>query len=116
MPLWIAILNSFAGVVTAGFGVAAVIRPERFTPPNRVPSPSRFFPALYAARAVPLGIAVAVGVWIMPAGTPIVLLLGVAVAAQVIDILIGAAYRMWSLIGGAAFAGTCLAVALIALI
>ena len=109
------ILNSFAGLVTAGFGVAAVVRPGRFVPPNNPPSASRFFPSLYAARAVPLGIAVAIGVWISPPGSAITLVVIVALAAQVIDIVTGAAYRMWSLIGGAAFAGACLAVALITL-
>ncbi|MGH3690555.1 MAG: hypothetical protein ACRDT7_10400 [Microbacterium sp.] len=115
MLWWLAALNTAAALVTAGFGVAALARPALFAPPGQ--TPGRFYPAMYAGRAIPLGIAVAIVVWLpAPDPLPTVLLLGVAALAQVADVATGTVTRQWGLVGGATFGAVCHAVGAVALL
>ena len=82
MPWWLSLLNSSLGIISAGFGVVAVIRPQTPAPPGCGEPGRRFYPAMYAARSVPLGLLVAVVVWLAPAQQSTVLVLA-------------AAYREW---------------------
>ena len=59
MPWWLALLNSALGIMSAGFGVVAVIRPQTLDPSWDGESGERFYPAMYADRSVPLGVLVA---------------------------------------------------------
>ena len=68
---------------------------------------SRFCPAMYAGRAIPLGVAVAVAVWLAPAPSFLILLLGAAVVAQVADVLIGAVHRLPGMVAGGVLAVVC---------
>jgi hypothetical protein len=114
---WLALINSVAAIVTAAFGVAALARPNAFTPHGE--TTSRFFPALYAARAIPLGLGVAVAVWLPVTGmgaVALTVLLGVAALAQIGDIATGVVTRQPGLIGGAAFGALCHTAAAIVLI
>lgn len=54
----------------------------------------RFYPAMYAARSIPLGVLVAVVVWLDPAQSSTVLVLAAAAAAQLGDMLIGVVHRV----------------------
>ena len=62
---------------------------------------------MYAARAIPLGLAVAVAVWMAPTSTLLLFLLGVALLAQIGDAVIGATYRLPGMIAGAVFGILC---------
>lgn len=56
MPWWLAVLNSLLGVVSAGFGAVAVIRPQTLAPLlGHGGKGGRFYPAMYAARGIPFG-------------------------------------------------------------
>ena len=71
---------------------------------------------MYAARAIPLGLAVGVAVWLLPAPVVLLLLLGVAVLAQIADTVIGVVHRLPGMTVGAAFAIACHGAAIIALL
>ena len=94
MPWWLAVLNSLLGVVSAAFGAVAVIRPQTLAPPGHGGKGGRFYPAMYAARGIPLGVLVAVVVWLDPAQSSTVLVLATAAAAQFGDVLIGVVHRV----------------------
>ncbi|NYE94581.1 hypothetical protein FHU41_000802 [Psychromicrobium silvestre] len=106
MPWWVTFLNSLAGVVSAGFGAMSLARPRALAPHSQAHS-SRFFPAMYAARAIPLGLLIGVVVWLVPVPSGLLLLLGVAAVAQLADISIGISYRMWGMVAGASFGAAC---------
>ena len=82
MPWWLALLNSSLGIVSAVFGVVTVIRPQALAPAGHGGREGRFYPAMYAARGIPLGLLVAVVV------------LAVSAAAQLGDTAIGVTYRL----------------------
>ncbi|OLO69067.1 hypothetical protein BKH21_03105 [Actinomyces oris] len=94
MPWWLALLNSALGIMSAGFGVVAVIRPQTLDPSWDGESGERFYPAMYAARSVPLGVLVAAVVWLAPARPLTLLVLVAAAAAQLGDALIGVVHRV----------------------
>ena len=94
MPWWLALLNSALGIVCAGFGVGAVIRPQALAPSGYGGREGRFYPAMYAARGIPLGLLVAVVIWLDPAQSSTVLVLATAAAAQFGDVLIGVVHRV----------------------
>lgn len=94
MPWWLALLNSSLGIVSAGFGVVAVLRPQALAPPGPDGRESRFYPAMYAARSIPLGLLVAVAVWLDPARPLTLLVLAASAAAQFGDTAIGVMYRL----------------------
>ena len=54
----------------------------------------RTYPAMYAARSVPLGLLVAVVVWLAPAQQSTFLVLAAAAAAQLGDVAIGVVHRV----------------------
>ena len=94
MPWWLSLLNSSLGVVSAGFGVVAVIRPQTLAPSGGGEPGRRFYPAMYAARSVPLGLLVAVVVWLAPAQQSTFLVLAAAAAAQLGDVAVGVVRRV----------------------
>ena len=94
MPWWLSLLNSSLGVVSAGFGVVAVIRPQTLAPSGGGEPGRRFYPAMYAARSVPLGLLVAAVVWLAPAQPLTLLILAAAAAAQFGDATIGVVHRV----------------------
>lgn len=65
---------------------------------------ARLYAAMYAGRAIPLGLAVSAVVWIAPNGRVTALLLGVAVAAQIADVVAAVANRLTGMAVGAASA------------
>jgi len=98
MPWWLSLLNSSLGVVSAGFGVVAVIRPQTLAPSGGGEPGRRFYPAMYAARSVPLGLLVAAVVWLAPAESLTLLVLAAAAAAQLGDVAIGVVHRMLGMV------------------
>ena len=94
MPWWLALLNSSLGIISAGFGVVAVIRPQTPAPSGCGEPGRRFYPAMYAARSVPLGALVAVVVWLAPARPLTLLVLVAAAVAQLGDAAIGVVHRV----------------------
>ena len=94
MPWWLALLNSSLGIVSAGFGVVAVIRPQTLDPSGKGESGGRFYPAMYTARSVPLGALVAAVVWLAPARPLTLLVLVAAAVAQLGDAAIGVVHRV----------------------
>lgn len=116
MPWWIALLNTLAALASTGFGVAALFKPSLVAPRADENTPSGFYPAMYAARAIPLGLAVGIAVWLPSASPILLLLLGVAVLAQVGDAVIGILHRLPGMIAGAVFAVVCHGAAVLVLI
>lgn len=107
MMWWLALLNTLAALASVGFGIVALVKPSVIAPASDKTAPSRFYPAMYAGRAIPLGLAVGIAVWLTPTPTLLPLLLGVAVLAQIADIIIGATYRLPGMVAGAVFAVAC---------
>jgi hypothetical protein len=116
MPWWIALLNTMAAIASTGFGVAALVKPSLMAPAADGSASSRFYPALYAGRTIPLGVAVGIAVWLTAAPAFMLLLLGTAVLAQVADVMIGAACRLPGMIAGAVFAVVCHGAAILTLL
>ena len=94
MPWWLALLNSSLGIVSAVFGVVTVIRPQALAPAGHCGREGRFYPAMYAARGIPLGLLVAVVVWLDPARPLTLLVLVAAAVAQLGDVAIGVVHRV----------------------
>lgn len=107
MDWWIAALNTLVALAGAGFGIVALVRPGVLAPPSEAGAAHPFFAAMYAARAVPLGLAVGIAVWLTIASEAVRLLLGVAIVAQAADIVIGVASRRLGMAAGGAFAAIC---------
>lgn len=107
MPWWLTALNTLAALTSCGFGMAAVAQPALIAPSADGNAPSRFYPAMYATRAVPLGLAVGVTVWWAPTSAFLLPLLTVATLAQAGDIIIGTAHRLPGMVAGAVFATLC---------
>ena len=85
MPWWLALLNSALGIVSAGFGVVAVIRPQALAPSGPGGREGRFYP---------LGVLVAAVVWLEPARPLTLLILVAAAVAQLGDAAIGVVHRV----------------------
>ena len=64
MPWLLALANTIGGAGSAASAVAAVVRPPLLAPRDGTNRDDRFYPAMYAARSVPLGLMVAVVVWL----------------------------------------------------
>ena len=86
MPWWLALLNSALGIVCAGFGVGAVIRPQALAPSGHGGREGRFY--------VPRGVLVAAVVWLEPARPLTLLVLVAAAVAQLGDVAIGVVHRV----------------------
>lgn len=114
MPWWIASLNTLAALASTGFGIAALVEPGLLARASGVDVSSRFHPAMYAGRAVPLGMAVGIVVWLAPVSAASSILLGVAALAQVADLVIGAVHGLPGMIAGAGFAAACHVAAIVA--
>lgn len=127
MPLWLNVANSLMALGSAAFGVLALIRPEALNGPRGEGGAlgecggsdaradvegARLYAAMYAGRAIPLGLAVSAAVWIAPNGRAAAPLLGVAVAAQIADVVAAVANRLKGMAFGAAFAALVHAAAL----
>ena len=129
MPLWLSVANSLMALGSAAFGVLALIRPEALNGPRGGGralgecggsdvrgdvEAARLYAAMYAGRAIPLGLAVSAAVWIAPNGRAAAPLFGVAVAAQIADVVAAVANRLKGMAVGAAFAALVHAAALAA--
>ena len=125
MPLWLSVANSLMALGSAAFGVLALIRPEALNGPRGGGralgecggsgvrgdvEAARLYAAMYAGRAIPLGLAVSAA----PDERATALLLGVAVAAQIADLVAAVANRLKGMAVGAAFAALVHAAALAA--
>ncbi|WP_136192460.1 MULTISPECIES: hypothetical protein [Actinomyces] len=115
MPWWLALLNSVMGAVSVIAAAAALLRPGLLVPSGTGTDVDRFYPAMYAARAVPLGVVVAVIVWLTPLYPLTQLVLAVAALAQLGDVVIGVARRQPGMAGGAVVAAACHLAGLVAL-
>ena len=127
MPLWLSVANSLMALGSAAFGVLALIRPEALNGPRGGGrafggcggvrgdvEAARLYAAMYAGRAIPLGLAVSAVAWAAPDERATALLLGVAVAAQIADVVAAVANRLKGMAVGAAFAALVHATALAA--
>ena len=100
MPWWLTLLNSVAGAGSAGIAAAAAARPELIAPPGTDPS-ARFYPTMYAARAVPFGLLVTAVCWLASAYPLTPFILAVAALAQFGDAVIGGLRRLPGMAAGA---------------
>ncbi|MDR2974342.1 MAG: hypothetical protein LBV00_06470 [Propionibacteriaceae bacterium] len=108
------IINAIIGVGTAGMAVVSVIKPQLFSRSESVTSGEVHYTRMYAARAVPLGLAAG----LLPfwwSGAPVVTLLLVAAVAQVIDVVLNIRSREMGLLIGATVAATVHIVAAVAI-
>ncbi|WP_157777402.1 hypothetical protein [Nocardia terpenica] len=98
----LAVVNAVFALVSGGFAIAAALRPAMLAHGPATPAAS-LYAWTYAARAIPLTIAVVIlpilGDW--PGLVAILLVSG---AVQAADVAIGAAQRNWGMTAGAAVA------------
>lgn len=91
MPIALLVLNLVASLASAGWAIVAVANPRSMSRSTDVSTGERFYAGLYAARAIPIGLAAG----ILPffhSGTVIAWLLSAAATTQFADAGIGA-YR-----------------------
>ena len=106
MPWPLVLLNTIMGVGSAAAAGAAVARPRLLAPHDGTERDDRFYPSMYAARSIPLGLMVTAVVWLEPGPlTPLVLI--VAALAQLADTAIGLSHRLTGLAVGGAIAAAC---------
>jgi len=82
-------LNTLAALLSAGFAILAVARPQAMSGSSAPTSGERFFASMYAARSVPLGLLAAGLPWATH-GAAVTWLLLLAAAVQLLDAAIGA--------------------------
>ncbi|GAA4978970.1 hypothetical protein HD597_000597 [Nonomuraea thailandensis] len=104
MSSWLAALNAVVAVVTVAFAVTGVVAPTALARSDVVTS-TRYYAAMYATRAVPVGVAVVVAAFLsIPNGTWIALL-AVAGACQIGDAVIGLWRRIPGQVAGSVLVG-----------
>ncbi|WP_051021289.1 hypothetical protein [Nocardia araoensis] len=101
---WLAALNAAVALVTVGFAVTGVVAPTALARTAVVAS-TRYYAAMYAARAVPVGGAVVVGVFLSIPNGAWIALLAVAGACQVGDAVIGLWQRNPGQVAGSVLVG-----------
>jgi len=82
------IVNCVFGLATAGTALVGLIRPQAFSHSALIGPGEQMYSRMYAARAVPLGLAAALPPFAWE-GAPVATVLGVAAIAQVADVVIG---------------------------
>lgn len=107
-------LNMLISLATVGFAIVAVVRPGMLHASPDGAEPDRYYPTMYAVRAVPLGLLAAVAPWLTGSAAPAILY--AAAAAQVGDAALGARLRIWGqvftpLFGAAVYIATALVLA-----
>lgn len=107
MSLWFLVLNTIFAFASAVFGIVAVVKPQLM----RSDAVGRFYPAMYAARAVPHGVATVAAIWMAPTNLITAVILLAAAGAQCGDIIIGACYRQLGMVFVPAIAALCHATA-----
>ncbi|QHO91195.1 hypothetical protein CWT12_07505 [Actinomyces sp. 432] len=107
MPWWLALLNSVMAAASVIAAAAALLRPGLLAPSGTGDDADRFYPAMYAARAVPLGVVVAMVVWLTPVYPLTQLVLAIAALAQLGDVASGIARRQPGMAGGTVVAAAC---------
>lgn len=100
--MWFMVLNAVLAGVSVLFGIAALVKPGLLAPQ----ATSRFYAAMYASRAIPLGVATVIAI-MYPVGLGTVLLLAASACAQFGDALIGACYRQLGMVIAPVIAGSC---------
>lgn len=95
----LAMANLVAAAGSIGFGLVGLLAPRVL---HRGARPG-YFPAMYAARAIPLGLGLSYALVWGP-GDALLPWLVAAAAAQLGDVLIGAHYRTWGMCFGAGLA------------
>ncbi|MDR2930733.1 MAG: hypothetical protein LBV06_07530 [Propionibacteriaceae bacterium] len=108
------IINAIAGIGSAGMGAVAVVRPQLFSQSESSSTGETLYARMYAARAIPFGLAAALAPFWW-SGPTVVILLVAAAAAQVIDIMLSLKSRLTGMIIGATVAATVHVVAAIAI-
>ena len=90
MVLVLSILNAMAALGSASFGVVALVNPQFLS--NSQGKENPFFPRMYAARTIALGLFVAI-VPFLRHGSVVALILSLAALIQVVDAGIGVQQR-----------------------
>lgn len=96
-------VNALAALASIAFGLVGGVRPAALSESGTPTAGERFYGWMYAARAVPLGVAAAVAPFAWP-GPACSLILFAAAAAQAGDAVIGVSTRKWTMIAGASLA------------
>lgn len=104
MSPWLAGVNAIAAAVTVGFAVVAVVAPKTLARSDVVAS-TRYYAAMYAARAIPVGGAVIVAAWWSLSNDAWSAVLAVAGACQVGDAVVGLWRRIPGQVAGAVGVG-----------
>ncbi|WP_225727303.1 MULTISPECIES: hypothetical protein [unclassified Nocardia] len=104
MTVWLAALNAVVAVVTVGFAVVGVVAPAALARSEVVAS-TRYYAAMYAVRAIPVGVAVLALAFVSARDETWIALLAVAGACQVGDALIGLYRRIPGQVAGSVIAG-----------
>ncbi len=93
-------LNAFASLASAGWAVAALVRPSSLSGSSHIERGEVFYAGMYAARSIPIGLTTA----ILPfwqRGDAVALVLFMASAIQFADVAIAVSRRDWRMMTGA---------------
>lgn len=101
MPLLIIVANVIAAVASIGFAVVALNAPATLAGSAAVSS-TRYYAAMFATRAIPIAVAVVAVLTIPASRDTVIVVLSVAGATQVGDLVIGLRQRIPGMIAGAA--------------
>jgi len=105
LPLPLAVLNTLAALASIGFAAVALVSPRLLVPDSASPdAAARYYAKMYAARAVPLGVATASVAWMGGSSTLLAVVFLVAAAAQLGDALVGLATGTRGQVAGAVIA------------
>lgn len=99
----IVVVNVTAAVASIGFATVAMINPPTLTGSATVPS-TRYYAAMFATPAIPIAVAVAAVPTTAASRDTVIVVLAVAGAAQVGDLVIGLRRRIAGMTAGAAIA------------
>lgn len=106
------LLNTLVSLGSTSFALIACARPDTFNRSGVSPRDDRFYPAMYAFRAVPLGLLAAATPLLTGSAVPVIL--GAAALVQLGDAGLGLRRRTWRMVGGAlAAAGIHIATAVV---
>ena len=97
------VLNSFVSLVSAAWAVVALARPAFLSGSVHISGGDKFYVRMYAARAIPFGLATAIAPFCV-GGTAVAWFLFTAAGIQVADAVIGVEKKARGMIIGATLA------------
>ena len=97
------IVNAVIALGTIGFALATAAKPALLSRSTEPLAGEQLFTRMYAARAIPIGLAAAIVPFVGTEPLTLIVLL-IAAIAQLGDVVVGLAAKNWGMSGGAVIA------------